>query len=151
MKDYMVTHCYSNQYRRFLYGSKLTYVFYRDPELKLYVSDNKEVEELFEKEKFKKINMNNVLLFANTLLCENGIIPIHFKGITLAKLTYSEPYARLFGDIDFVVKKEEYEKALDILVRHGFEKLSQYDSHHIALIKDGIEMEVHTSFFPSQK
>lgn len=85
-----------------------------------------------------------------------GITVLVLKGVTTAAY-YPVPELRKSGDIDLLLsKKEELDKACNILEDKGFIKKSeQTANHHIVFeSKDGIELELHTMLaepFDNQK
>lgn len=69
------------------------------------------------------------------------------KGVPLSFLLYSEPYARGIGDVDILVKDEEFTRAFDVLISAGYYRTQStglkfpviyYGIHHheIGLVKD---------------
>ncbi len=147
VERYLTKLFYREQYGDLIYSSKLEYVFLENRSLSKYLHNLKDVEEDFELQKSRKETMDNVLVLANTLLCENGITPICFKGSILAQLVYHNPSARVFNDVDLVVEQEDFEDTLKILKLNGFEQESLYDAHHIRLNKDNVRVEIHTCFY----
>ena len=78
------------------------------------------------------------------LLDENHIDCVILKG-SAAALSYPQPTLRAMGDVDFLVRREDYEKTADLLEQNGFqlahEKIAKV--HHYEYIKDGISYELH--------
>ncbi len=65
------------------------------------------------------------------------------KGQTIAKC-YREPLSRMPGDIDFVVRPENYERAKDLLKRlSGQEGEEVYNRLHFAAYMGDIDIEIH--------
>ena len=60
----------------------------------------------------------------NKLLLTNNITPIFLKGTgNLLEGLYEDIAERMVGDIDFIVSKEEYKKAAEILLKNGYSKI----------------------------
>lgn len=79
----------------------------------------------------------------HTLMTENNIQYVTIKGCTSASY-YSEPELRCMGDVDFLVCREDYEKAVELAKRQGFIPNENDDgSHHQALKRELITWEVH--------
>ena len=78
------------------------------------------------------------------LLGENGYAYVIMKGASNAIL-YPEPQLRTIGDIDFLVKREEYNAICALLLKNGYTLLGEIDNHkhHIDFIKDDIIFEMH--------
>ena len=66
----------------------------------------------------------------NSLLLANNIRPIFLKGTgnLLAEL-YDDIAERMVGDIDFIFSKEDYPKAITILIEFGYSDVSKYKYH----------------------
>ena len=78
------------------------------------------------------------------LLDENHIDCVILKG-SAAALSYPQPTLRAMGDVDFLVRREDYEKAADLLEQNGFQLAHEKNAkvHHYEYIKDGISYELH--------
>ena len=52
---------------------------------------------------------------------------------------------RVMGDVDFLVRRADYEKTADLLEKNGFKLAHKKnaESHHYAYIKDGLSYELH--------
>ncbi len=81
-----------------------------------------------------------------TLLNVHHIDHLFFKGSVLSKL-YPDPVLRTRGDIDFIVKKEDYIKAQTILEQNDFIKLDKKNLHHTTYIKNQLMVELHQALF----
>lgn len=79
------------------------------------------------------------------LLDENGIEFVIIKGAA-ASVLYKDPFLRLMGDIDFLVKRKDFDRTAALLEANGFE-LDQQDlsniAHHNEYRKYGITFELH--------
>ena len=80
-----------------------------------------------------------------SLLNEYEIPHIYFKGTIFSRL-YPDSALRTRGDIDFIVKKEDYEKAKSILSNNGFKAESEA-VHHMSYMKNNLEVELHKCFY----
>ena len=78
------------------------------------------------------------------LLDENHIDCVILKGAAAA-MSYPQPTLREMGDVDFLVRREDYEKTADLLEQNGFqlEHEKNIKAHHYTYIKDGITFELH--------
>ena len=76
------------------------------------------------------------------------------KGVPLSFLLYSEPYARGIGDVDIVVKNEEFARVFNVLISVGYYRAQSsgmkfpviyYGIHHheIGLVKDCVPCKVY--------
>lgn len=60
----------------------------------------------------------------NQLLLENNITPIFLKGTgNLLEGLYEDVAERMVGDIDFILSREEYPKAIELLFKNGYSKV----------------------------
>ena len=80
------------------------------------------------------------------LLKENGIPMVILKG-TAAAVYYDKPYQRTMGDIDFLVPREYFDSAKEILAQNGYtiEEDPRYQ-RHIDVLIDQICFEMHRYF-----
>lgn len=78
------------------------------------------------------------------LLQENEIPMVILKG-TAAAMNYPEPGYRTFGDVDFLVSEENYQKAYQLMLKHGYTLLYDEDhvDYHYTLEKNHIIFELH--------
>ena len=66
----------------------------------------------------------------NALLLANGITPIFLKGTgNLLEGLYGDVGERMVGDIDFIVEKDDYLKAIKVLSDFGYEPVLKEDYH----------------------
>lgn len=75
------------------------------------------------------------------LLTEHDIPCVIIKG-TAAAMAYAHPSCRAIGDVDFLVKRCDYQKAAEMMRSNDYEELSEID-HHTAFQKYGICFELH--------
>ncbi|AQS95117.1 hypothetical protein BXQ17_13980 [Polaribacter sp. BM10] len=78
----------------------------------------------------------------NTVLLKNNVTPIFIKGTAyLLNNLYKDVAERMVGDIDFIVRKEDYLKTVEILKKNDYSKLSYLENpfphtrHHSRLVK----------------
>ncbi len=89
----------------------------------------------------------NSQVFANHTLVHNiltdvGIPYTVLKGAASAYY-YPEPILRAMGDVDFLVKKQDIERATEVLKQHGFTSWEENHICHIVFTKDKIHLEMH--------
>lgn len=87
------------------------------------------------------------------LLDENDIPCVILKGCAAA-IYYPQPHLRAMGDVDFLVERDKFEKAVSVLEANGYKYLHGKDEdgridnniRHIEYTKNGIEYELHHHF-----
>lgn len=115
------------------------------------------------KQAYYKVLVRNVFLIdkfriiVNTFN-ENKIDVIPLKGIFLSDAVYKDIGLRPMSDIDLLVKKEDADKCLNILLNLGYQNTENYksnfikkhyDSQHLApLVLNGVSVEIHTKVLP---
>lgn len=89
----------------------------------------------------------NVQTQAIRLLSNAGILVVVLKGTTAA-MYYPRPEYRAMGDIDILVKPEQYEEAVRLMINNGYVLIHQRESleRHASLSKDNVLFEVHRRF-----
>ncbi len=96
----------------------------------------------------KKWRQAVIILYAQneliSLLESNGISCVILKG-TAAAMYYPYPMLRSMGDVDFLVKRGELERAAKLLEENGYMLTHDKDreSHHYAYSKNKISFELH--------
>jgi hypothetical protein len=66
----------------------------------------------------------------NTLLLNHGLTPIFLKGTgNLLAGLYTDIAERMIGDIDFILPKEQYTKAIALLRKDGYTDVLKYHYH----------------------
>ena len=83
-----------------------------------------------------------------------GITPLIMKGLVCREM-YTNPDYRSSGDEDLLVKKDEFSKLDQILLRMGFEREVVEDvetAHEITYFnrRSGLHLEVHLTLFPEE-
>lgn len=93
---------------------------------------------------YKLLHEQNQML---ALLEKNDIHPVILKG-TAAAVYYPDPEMRTMGDVDFLVPREQVEKAYAVMLADGYEQYLEKDTSnkHISLQKAGIHFELHRYF-----
>lgn len=84
-----------------------------------------------------------------SLFDDNGIDHIFLKGYTLQYL-YPDPNLRMLGDIDVLVRNEDYKRAKKILHENGFEFLDEWE-HHAGFRYGKLETELHRKLIASNE
>lgn len=77
-----------------------------------------------------------------TVLDANQIPCVIIKGAASA-MNYPVPPHRSMGDVDFLVKRRDFERALRVLRENGFHDGVQGAEHHGVLKKNGVTFEMH--------
>lgn len=99
--------------------------------------------------------MYNVFSQVIEVFIQHKIQVIALKGIYLSESMYKDIALRQFSDIDLLIKEEDGEKCIDLLLKMGY---VAYDSqerdivvktkseaiHYTPMIKDGVSIELHT-------
>lgn len=94
-----------------------------------------------------KIIRSNESVFAAqeelvALLEKERIDYIILKGASSAEY-YPEPIKRTFGDVDFLVSDEHYQKTKDLLCANGYEPGGEDHKYHLNFQKDRVHLELH--------
>lgn len=78
------------------------------------------------------------------LLDENGIPSVILKGAAAA-MAYPHPSLRSTGDVDFLVKRNDFEKTAELLERNGYVLSHKKDRtiHHYCYNKNSVSFELH--------
>ncbi|WP_432478364.1 nucleotidyltransferase family protein [Nocardioides sp. GXQ0305] len=84
-----------------------------------------------------------------------GVSPRVLKGPVLAHVDYPEPAWRTFGDIDLLVRSDDFERAAVVLEQRGHRRRypeprpgfdSRYSKGTSFVTSDGLELDLHRSF-----
>ena len=106
------------------------------------------VREKFELISAKQISQNMTVHayhnYLHNLMEKNGIDYCVLKGSASAYY-YKSPLLRAMGDVDFLVKTEDLEKAKNILLEDGFSLYEDKHISHIVLRKGKMHFEMHFS------
>lgn len=78
------------------------------------------------------------------LLEQNDVPCVIIKG-SAAAMAYPNPTLRSMGDVDFLVKRKDFEKAADLLEKNGYSLAHEKDEkgHHYSYKKDNTSFELH--------
>ena len=78
------------------------------------------------------------------LLDENDIPCVILKGAAAA-MAYPQPSLRAMGDVDFLIKREDFEKTADLLERNGYVLSHEkgHSKHHYCYKKRSVSFELH--------
>ena len=78
------------------------------------------------------------------LLEENSIPCVIIKG-SAAAMAYPQPAFRAVGDVDVLVKRDDYQKAASVMEDNGYQLTHEKkdDFHHDGYMKDGVSFELH--------
>ena len=105
--------------------------------------------------KYKKYYIQSVLIhekinevgkLIDDILNEAKIPHIFLKGYELQNL-YPDSNLRMMGDIDLIVKPEDFDKAAKSILNVELFKFEYDDEHHMGIIANGIEVELHHNLF----
>jgi hypothetical protein len=81
-------------------------------------------------------------VLVDRLLHQAGIEYVVMKGLASA-LYYPDYLMRSMGDVDFLVAKEDFEKADKLFKDNGFVVQKGFDDHHVTYHKNGVRYELH--------
>lgn len=110
---------------------------------------------VYQKKEYKSFYISSVIkqeAFLNlqseltNLFNDNKIAHFYLKGSVLCKI-YPDVSLRTRGDIDVVVKTNDFIKAETLLLNNGFVKIEQESLHHIEFIKNNLMVELHFQLF----
>ncbi|MBQ9977534.1 MAG: nucleotidyltransferase family protein [Clostridia bacterium] len=106
------------------------------------------VHDEFELISAKQISQNMTVhsyhKYLHNLMEQNGIDYCVIKGSSSAYY-YKNPLLRAMGDVDFLVKAEDLEKAKKVLLEDGFSLYMEKHASHIVLRKGKMHFEMHFS------
>ena len=80
------------------------------------------------------------------LLFKDANIPFVILKGAAANIYYPKPSYRQMGDIDLIVKPEDFDKATKLMSEHNYEQLNEEDYRHQEYRKNGVSFELHRSF-----
>lgn len=81
-------------------------------------------------------------VFLHNVLTEAGIDYTIIKGFACS-LYYPDPLLRLIGDVDFLVKPEDFSRAEALLTEKGFEPIKSTGESHKVFVYKGCRYEMH--------
>ena len=81
-----------------------------------------------------------------SLMHENGIRTLEAQG-TVTKKLYPSPELRMMSDIDFIIDRENLEKAMALVQAAGHETYQHQPEEFNAILSDGLLAEFHTDYF----
>jgi len=98
------------------------------------------------------LRLDQLLLDVVELLSAEGIEIVVLKGTALAHLVYPDPAVRVFGDVDLLLRSDQYDRGIELLVkagchrqtaqaRPGFER--RFAKGTTLTARDGHELDVH--------
>ncbi len=78
------------------------------------------------------------------LLEKNNIACVIIKG-SAAGMAYPQPFLRTMGDVDFMVKRRDYDKAAKLLEENGYSLVKEKKNadYHYEYMKGGVLFELH--------
>lgn len=79
------------------------------------------------------------------LFRQNDIPMVILKGAATS-IYYPRPEYRSMGDIDFIVRPDDFEKAARLMWNNGFTLSHEFERRHISFKKNGIIYELHQYF-----
>lgn len=105
------------------------------------------------KERWRKASLSQVTFYCQLLYCQNNLIQLLrnnkipmaiLKGCGAA-MYYPKPENRAMGDVDFLVKTEDFDKAYCLMLEDGYVLARDEDNvdYHYTLEKNGILFELH--------
>lgn len=86
------------------------------------------------------------------LLDQNNIDTVIIKG-SAAAMNYPKPEYRSMGDVDFIVRADDFEKVAELMLANGYAyelgdvqanlHIKGESYHHVEFVKDGVTFELH--------
>ena len=90
----------------------------------------------------QNVNIKYMHSWLHVLMASAGIPYCTLKGVTSAAF-YPSPLLRTMGDVDFIVRKEDLNRANEVMEQVGCTKKQVLHDHHYTFFKDGIMFELH--------
>jgi hypothetical protein len=98
--------------------------------------------------------LERLLLRVADALDDAGVELRVLKGPAIARLDYPDPARRSFGDVDVLVRSEQYETAVDVLCELGVPRFAEprpgftarFGKGVCILTRDGWEVDLHRAF-----
>ncbi len=85
------------------------------------------LDEEYRENSLENLGNSRQLYELSELFESNNIAAIPYKGPVLAELAYGSIGDRSFGDLDFLVAKDDIKRACDVLERYGYERINFAD------------------------
>ena len=90
----------------------------------------------------QNVNIQYMHTWIHEVMSSTGIPYCVLKGVTSAAY-YPEPMLRTLGDVDFIVRKEDLDRADKVMEQAGCTWERYLHDHHHAFHKDGVTFELH--------
>ena len=90
----------------------------------------------------QNVNVKYMHTWLHVVMASAGIPYCTLKGVTSAAC-YPSPILRTMGDVDFIVRKEDLDRAGEVMEQAGCTREHYLHDHHHAFHKDGITFELH--------
>lgn len=119
-----------------------------------WVNDNlvldTKLKKQWEQSAMSQIVFQCQLLYEQSLLMEllkSQDIPVAILKGCAAAIYYPHPECRAMGDVDFLVREEDVQKAFLLMKENGYREVSEVNrsDHHYGLEKNGFSFELHYS------
>ena len=88
------------------------------------------------------VNIKYMHTWLHVVMASAGIPYCTLKGVTSAAY-YPSPLLRTMGDVDFIVRKEDLDRADEVMEQAGCTWEHYLHDHHHAFHKDGVTFELH--------
>lgn len=104
---------------------------------------------------FEVLELENLLLAVVDQLATAGVDARVLKGSAVAHLDYPQPHERVFGDVDLLVQGRDFDRAVEALVGHGYQRRfpqprrgfdSRFSKGTSFVSPDGFELDLHRTF-----
>jgi Uncharacterised nucleotidyltransferase len=107
------------------------------------------LRKFFQKNNFNSLILTQSLIKLLNLLESNQINVLPFKGPLLASSVYGNLSLRQIADIDILVRKEDFQKVVDLLVAQGYCLVVEVPWENHLIGKDGItNIDIHYDIVP---
>lgn len=101
-------------------------------------------KQIFQSYISKDVKQQEVIKNLESIFTKEEIPFIFLKGVPLKKI-YPNTYERTMGDIDILVKKDDFLKAKEVLEKNNYKYLSATTHHHVYESSSLMEVELHQS------
>ncbi|MBO7148408.1 MAG: nucleotidyltransferase family protein [Clostridia bacterium] len=92
----------------------------------------------------RNIEIYEAHYFISKLLTDNDIKHVVIKGIASDRY-YKKQFLRTLGDVDIMLAGDDIKAAEALLISNGFHFIKNASTHHSALARNGIRIELHDS------